>query len=113
ANGDFLKTVEALRPYYILRSLGGFLFLCGAILMFYNLIKTAKQGSLLANEPAEATVTKHLKVNAKGEYWHRKIERKPVQFMILSIIVVAIGGLIEIIPTMVVKSNVKTISSVK
>ena len=33
--------------------------------------------------------------------------------MILSIIVVAIGGIIEIVPTMVVKSNVKTISSVK
>jgi cytochrome c oxidase cbb3-type subunit I/II len=33
--------------------------------------------------------------------------------MIISIIVVAIGGLVEIIPTMIVKSNVPTISSVK
>lgn len=112
-NGDFLKTVEALRPYYILRSIGGFLFIVGTVMMFYNLIKTARQGSFQAEEPAEATVTKNLKVSSKGEYWHRRIERKPVQFMILSIIVVAIGGIIEIVPTMVVKSNVKTISSVK
>jgi len=112
-NADFLKTVEALRPYYMLRSLGGALFIIGAVMMFYNLFKTAKQGSFLAEEPAEASVTKHLKVSSKGEYWHRKIERKPVQFMILSIIVVAIGGIIEIVPTMVVKSNVQTISSVK
>jgi cytochrome c oxidase cbb3-type subunit I/II len=33
--------------------------------------------------------------------------------MIVSIVVVAIGGLVEIIPTMIVKSNVPTISSVK
>jgi cytochrome c oxidase cbb3-type subunit I/II len=33
--------------------------------------------------------------------------------MVISIIVVAIGGLIEIIPTLIVKSNVPTISSVK
>jgi len=112
-NSDFLRTVETLRPYYILRSLGGTLYIIGAVLMFYNLFKTAKQGSFLENEAAEASVTKHLKVSSKGEYWHRKIERKPVQFMILSIIVVAIGGIIEIVPTMVVKSNVQTISSVK
>lgn len=112
-NGDFLKTVEALRPYYVLRSIGGLLFIVGTVMMFYNLIKTARQGSFQAEEPAEAMVTKNLKVSSKGEYWHRKIERKPVQFMILSIIVVAIGGIIEIVPTMVVKSNVKTISSVK
>jgi len=112
-NSDFLRTVEALRPYYMLRSLGGALYIIGAVIMFYNLFKTAKQGSFLANEAAEATVTKHLKTSSKGEYWHRRIERKPVQFMILSIIVVAIGGIIEIVPTMVVKSNVQTISSVK
>lgn len=33
--------------------------------------------------------------------------------MIVSIIVVAIGGLVEIIPTMIVKSNIKTIDSVQ
>ena len=113
ANADFLKTVTELHPYYILRSLGGLLFIIGAVMMFYNLIKTAKSGNFLANEEAEATVTKDMKVATKGEYWHRAIERKPIRFMVLAIVVVAIGGLVEIIPTMIVKSNVPTISSVK
>lgn len=112
-NADFLKMVDAMKPYYILRSLGGLLFIVGAVMMFYNLIKTAKAGNFLANEEAEATVTKNLVTNTKGEYWHRSIEKRPIRFMIVSIIVVAIGGLVEIIPTMIVKSNVPTIASVK
>lgn len=113
ATPNFLETVNALKPFFILRSLGGALFIVGAVMMFYNLVKTAKEGSLLANEEAEATVTKNLKIATKGEYWHRVIERKPIQFMVLSIVVVAIGGLVEIIPTMIVKSNIKTIASVQ
>ena len=112
-NADFLKTVTQLKPYYYLRSLGGTLYLSGAILMFYNLVKTAKSGSLLKDEAAEAIVTKDLHLHEKGEYWHKVIERKPVQFMILSLVVVAIGGIVEIIPTMIVESNVPKIASVK
>ena len=110
---DFLETVQIIKPFYILRSLGGLLFIIGAIMMFYNLVKTAKSGKLVANEDAEATVTKDLNINTKGEYWHRKIERKPVRMMLFAIIVVAIGGLVQIVPTMIVKSNIPTISSVK
>jgi cytochrome c oxidase cbb3-type subunit I/II len=112
-NKEFLSTVDALKPYYMLRSLGGLLYLTGAILMFYNLIKTAKSGSLIANEEDEAIVLRDKNVKSTNEYWHRTIERKPIQFMVISIIVVAIGGLFEIIPTLIVKSNVPTISSVK
>lgn len=112
-NADFLKTVTELKPFYMLRSLGGLLYLSGAILMFYNLVKTAKSGSLLANEDAEAVVTRNTHASHKGEYWHKAIERKPIQFMIISIVVVAIGGIAEIIPTMIVKENVPTISTVK
>jgi cytochrome c oxidase cbb3-type subunit I/II len=112
-NADFLKTVTQLKPFYFLRSLGGLLYLSGAILMFYNLVKTAKKGSLLSDEATEAVVTKDLQHQEKGEYWHKVIERKPVQFMILSLIVVGIGGFVEIIPTMIVESNVPKIASVK
>ncbi len=112
-NADFLKTVTQLKPFYYLRSLGGLLYLSGAILMFYNLVKTAKSGSLLAEEQAEAPALIAQHSHSKGEYWHKVIERKPVQFMILSLIVVAIGGVVEIIPTMIVDSNVPKIASVK
>ena len=110
---NFVDTVIEMKPFFYLRSLGGLLYLIGAILMFYNLVKTAKSGSLVANEETEAIVTKDLHVHSKGEYWHKVIERKPIQFMILSLVIVAIGGIVEIIPTMIVKSNVPTITSVK
>ena len=111
---EFLETVSVLEPYYILRSLGGLLFIIGAVMMFYNLIKTAKSGKFLAEEEAEAPMLRTSNVKAAGkEYWHRAIEKRPVRFMIVSLIVVAIGGLVEIIPTMIVKSNVATIESVK
>jgi cytochrome c oxidase cbb3-type subunit I/II len=112
-NADFLKIVDAMKPYYMLRSLGGLLYIIGACMMFYNLVKTAKKGKLVANEEAEAPDLLHTAENHKGEHWHRSIERKPIKFMIWAIIVVGIGGLVEIIPTMIVKSNVPTISSVK
>jgi len=110
---DFLETVQIIRPFYILRALGGLLFIIGAVMMFYNLVKTAKSGKLVANEDAEATVTKNLNATMKGEYWHRTIERKPIRMMLVAIIVVSIGGLVQIIPTMIVQSNVPTIASVK
>ena len=110
---DFLETVQIIRPFYILRALGGLLFIVGAVMMFYNLVKTAKSGKLVANEDAEATVTKNLNATMKGEYWHRTIERKPIRMMLVAILVVSIGGLVQIIPTMIVQSNVPTIASVK
>lgn len=112
-HGEFVKTVEAIRPFYIFRSLGGLVYLIGAIMMFYNLHKTAKQGDFLANEEAEAPPLAAVMNVKEKEGWHKKLERKPVQFMIWSIVAVAIGGLIEIVPTIIVKSNVPTIASVK
>jgi len=41
------------------------------------------------------------------------IERKPLTMLVLSLIVVAVGGAIEFIPTFLVKSNIPTIASVK
>jgi cytochrome c oxidase cbb3-type subunit I len=39
---SFVETVEAMHPYYIIRMVGGLLFLLGAILMAYNLWRTAR-----------------------------------------------------------------------
>ncbi|MDH5748615.1 MAG: cytochrome-c oxidase, cbb3-type subunit I [Rhodospirillales bacterium] len=39
---SFIETVEAMHPYYIIRALGGVLFLLGALIMVYNLWKTTK-----------------------------------------------------------------------
>jgi cytochrome c oxidase cbb3-type subunit I/II len=113
ANPDFLKTVEALRPFYLMRAFGGLIYIIGALLMSYNLFMTARKGTFQPNETVEVTSNRNKKVNTKGEFWHRPIERKPVQLMLLSLVVILIGGAVEIIPTMVVKSNIKEIPQVQ
>jgi cytochrome c oxidase cbb3-type subunit I/II len=111
---NFLETVTQIIPMYQLRVVGGSLYLIGVIVMMYNLFKTVKAGSLLANEDAEApALIKQSAIHNPGEHWHRKLERKPVVLLILSLVVILIGGIAEMIPTFLVKSNIPTISSVK
>ena len=109
---SFLDTVNFILPMYKLRSLGGLFFLTGAILMVYNLYKTMAQGEFLSDEKAEAPALQKA-VGHAGEHWHRWIERKPMQMLFWSLVVVALGGVIEMIPTFLVKENIPSISSVK
>ncbi len=110
---QFMDTVTKMLPFYAGRAVGGTLFLIGALIMCYNLIKTIKLGNFLENEDAEAAPLAKIYRAHHNDHWHRWIERKPIQLMVLSLVVVIIGGVIEIIPTFLVKSNIPTISSVK
>lgn len=110
---NFLETVTRILPMYVMRSIGGLFYLTGVIVMAYNLVKTAKAGKLLSNEYAEALPLPELPVESKREFWHRKIERKPMVMLVLSLIVILIGGMVEMLPTFFIKSNVPTIASVK
>jgi cytochrome c oxidase cbb3-type subunit I/II len=111
--GNFLETVTQIVPMYITRSIGGALYLVGMIMLIINIWKTVKRGNLLANEEAEAAALTKTYKSHGGEHWHRPLERKPVTFMILTIVVILIGGVIEIVPTIMIKSNIPTIEDVK
>ena len=108
---NFLETVTQIMPMYVTRAVGGTIYLIGVFVMVYNLIKTVKQGSFIANEATEAPAMEPLAVH-KGEHWHRWIERRPIQMLILSLVAVAIGGIIELIPLATIDSNVPKISTV-
>jgi len=113
---NFLETVTHILPMYGLRAFGGFLYIVGASLMVYNIVKTVKSGSLLDNEPAEAAPRPSLAAVDKkyqDSNWHRWIERRPMQLLVLSLIVVSIGGLVQILPSFLIKSNIPTIESVQ
>ncbi len=110
AYGNFLETVTQILPMYALRAFGGFLYIVGAVMMTYNLIKTVKSGQLDANEQAQAPAQVH---HASDGHWHRWIETRPVQMLVGSLVVIMIGGLVEIIPTFLVSSNVPQISTVE
>lgn len=111
---QFMETVQHMKPFYMMRSLGGLLYLIGALMMVYNLVKTAMSGKAENDEAAQALpLQKATLVGGGKAHWHRLIERRPIQMTVLSLLVVAIGGAIEFIPTFMVKNNIPTISSVK
>jgi len=110
---QFLETVTHIIPMYITRSVGGAIYLSGALLMIYNLIKTIKAGSFVGDEAAESAPLPKVHETHGKQYWHRWIEARPIQMLILSLVAVAIGGIIEMLPTFLIKSNIPTIASVK
>ncbi len=108
---NFLSTTLEIIPMYAMRAIGGALYLAGVIMMTYNLIKTVKQGKLVANEPAEAPALTPVVVSEREP--HRRLERKPALFMVMALIAILIGGMVEMMPTFMISSNVPSISSVK
>jgi cytochrome c oxidase cbb3-type subunit I/II len=111
---NFLETVIQILPMYVLRAIGGALYLAGVIVMTYNLIRTVRLGKLVANEPAEAMpLAKDYIPQGSEKKLHRVLERKPMVFMVLSLVVILIGGMIEMMPTFTIKSNIPTIASVQ
>lgn len=111
--GNFLDTTLQLIPMHQMRAFGGTLYLIGAILMAINLFKTMAKGALLANEPAEAFALIKIEEKAPDAHWHRWIEKRPIQLLVASLIMILIGSLVELVPTFMIKSNVPTIAAVK
>jgi cytochrome c oxidase cbb3-type subunit 1 len=50
---SFAETVQQMHPYYVIRALGGAIFLSGALLMAYNMVQTIK-GNLRTERPVGA-----------------------------------------------------------
>ncbi len=48
---SFIETVAAMHPYYVIRAFGGVLFLTGALIMVYNLIRTVRHELRAEEEP--------------------------------------------------------------
>ena len=110
--GNFLETVTQIVPMYAMRAIGGTLYFLGLFIMIYNLIKTAKGGNFVKDEPAEAPALEVV-AGHKGEYWHKWIERRPVQMLLASTVLILIGGMVEIFPMMLIDNNVPKIASVQ
>ncbi|HMR90367.1 MAG TPA: cytochrome-c oxidase, cbb3-type subunit I [Saprospiraceae bacterium] len=109
--GNFLETVTRILPMYMIRAIGGTIYFTGVIVMIYNLVKTVKSGSLIANQEAQAPA-REVVASHKGEYWHKWIEARPIQMLVLSAVLVLIGGLVEIIPMLTIDKNIPKIASV-
>ncbi|WP_295655741.1 cytochrome-c oxidase, cbb3-type subunit I [uncultured Mucilaginibacter sp.] len=110
---NFLETTLRIIPMHVMRSIGGTMYLVGVIAMAYNLARTMMQGSLVANEAAQAMPLEPFKKSDTELAWHRRLERKPIKFMIISLLVILVGTFVELMPTLTISSNIPTIASVK
>jgi len=49
---SFIETVEAMHPYYVIRAIGGLLFVAGSLIMVYNLWMTVRSDTVAEEAPA-------------------------------------------------------------
>jgi len=109
----FLETLTQILPMYTLRIISGVMFLTGFLLMVYNMFKTMAAGDMETNEASEApALVLQGARNPVKETVHRWMERRAVRFSIWVFVALFIGGAVQIIPMIFIKSNVPTIAAV-
>ncbi|MBV6522858.1 MAG: hypothetical protein MNPFHGCM_03008 [Gemmatimonadaceae bacterium] len=126
---DFVESVARLVPMYWVRVIGGVLYLTGVVIFAWNILKTwaarpktydvpviraAPLSKTFVPEPLRPGID--VPATAWGRFlnltFHRRWERMPITFTVLTAVAVAVASLFEIIPTFLIKSNVPTIASV-
>ncbi len=162
----FVETIDAIRPMYWMRLIGGLAYLTGMIVMAYNLARTARQGHavngtaevmletvpdgakwtdvlfgkpiilvtvvgglgglfLVTNAMASlffvtvalfvgvlgaVAVSAAKQAQGEGTAWHRLLEGRALVFVSLTIIAVLIGGVAEIVPSLLVQPDAAAIA---
>ncbi len=125
---DFVETVVRLLPMYWLRVVGGSMYIIGMLLFGWNILMTWRRRPATYDVPvitAPALAKRFVPVPGPAPVpagvwqrfaaagWHRRWERMPIMFTVLTVLAVVVASLFEIIPTFLIKSNVPTIASVK
>ena len=163
---NFVETVNAIRPMYWMRLIGGLAYFTGMCMMAYNLVVTARAGkavnptfevAVVAPEPVipwrqvvfsgpvvlsvgvgalgglflvsnayasllfvaigftvgvlGALAFSSAKSSSKG--WHRALEGRALIFSSMVVIAVLIGGVSEIVPTLIAQPDADAIASAR
>lgn len=95
---DFVETVMRIVPLYYVRFVGGTLYLAGFILLIYNVWMTVKTAP--KTEKAAAAVSVGSMDPSEMGKGHRKLEAMSAIFTVLMFIAIAVGSVIEILPTL-------------
>ncbi|AFU69480.1 cytochrome cbb3 oxidase fused subunits CcoN and CcoO [Psychroflexus torquis ATCC 700755] len=112
--GNFLETLNEIVPMYWMRAIGGTLYILGAFVMLYNVVRTVRQGGEVTDELAEAeSLQRVTRKRTAKEGYHTWLERRPVKLTIFATIAILIGGMVQIIPSLIVDDYVPIISTVK
>ncbi len=117
---SFIESLVAMHPYYVARTIGGLLFLIGAIVAAYNIWMTIRDARRAhrrgGGESGPAGAIPGRGRNASRpeseagmrEIFHRKLERSAIGFVLAIIGVSAIGGFVEIAPLFTIDETVET-----
>lgn len=106
---NYLELVTAVIPLHMIRAVGGALYLSGLIILIWNIWKTIAQStSGCVDATAEVPILRNadaVKHDVPTDTrawvrWQAVFEQKSYYLVIGSLIAVAIGGLLEIIPVM-------------
>jgi cytochrome c oxidase cbb3-type subunit I/II len=108
---NFMETVTRLIPMYYVRALGGLLYLSGMVLLAVNAWVTIRAGAPLPDQQASAPSLRGLAPPPAAGI-QRWLEARPMHFALWALIAVAIGGLVQLLPMLFVKSNVPPIATV-
>ena len=106
---QFIETVLAIKPLYWVRLFGGSLYLYGALIGLYVMIKTAQGTGKIVDEKVKFKP----EVEHPAITLHEKLENKAFTLAALCAVVISIGGIIEFLPTLVAQETVPKISTLK
>ena len=111
---SFVESVVAVHPLYVIRMLGGVLFLTGALIMVYNLFMTVRSPATAT--PSAAQLPAALagwRENRAMFIRHEIIEKNAFLLLVLTLITVAIGGIVEIVPLFTIETTVEHVKGVR
>ncbi len=110
---NFVETVLKIVPMYYVRATGGTFVLFGFAMLVYNIFMTIKNAPAGAtDEVYEAPALDDSSIEAHATP-HRKLEGLPVLFSVLAFIAVAVGGFIEIAPSLLSNTFIERRPEVK
>ena len=109
---SYIEIVKSILPLHAVRALGGACYLVGAILLAYNLWKTVQS----VKTPAEQKVLfPSFRENNAAVYGsvHAAAEKWPALLIQLSLLALAVGGVLELVPLFATTHSAKHVSMVR
>ncbi|GJQ60451.1 MAG: cytochrome-c oxidase, cbb3-type subunit I [Candidatus Scalindua sp. AMX11] len=102
---EFVETVIRIIPLYYFRAFGGGLFISGYALLLYNVYKTIRFSPGVSDETVQVKEASFaIKPTERG---HRRLEGMVFAFTILAFVAIAVGSVIEIVPSLSVNKYVQ------
>ncbi len=134
---DFIETIQSVVPLWWLRIVGGLLYFSGMVMLGINAAMTWMnrpstyevpvysaprlsknyEGDDHLSDEAPLKDVPMLELGRKMDRfaamgWHRRWERLPIKFTVLTTVAVVVATLFEVVPTFLIRSNVPTIATV-